>query len=95
MLTRSSSGSTFGTASGPIRDDWNNGNYGEAVGRVGAVVIEAVVGSKGLSKLGAPLTMSLDQQTMSPEQQTMSLDSYWATPMISQQSRGTSARLTP
>lgn len=35
----------------PIEDDWNNGNYGEAIGRGAASVAEVVAGAKGLSKL--------------------------------------------
>jgi hypothetical protein len=31
----------------PIAADWNDGNYGRAAGRVGAMVAEAVLGSKG------------------------------------------------
>lgn len=34
----------------PIADDWNNGNYGEAVGRGLAEVVLAVVGTKGADK---------------------------------------------
>lgn len=36
----------------PIREDWNNGNYGEAIGRGIAEVALAVVGTKGVDKAG-------------------------------------------
>jgi Flp pilus assembly pilin Flp len=36
----------------PIAEDWNNGNYGEAVGRGVVEVLGAVFGGKGLNKLG-------------------------------------------
>jgi RHS repeat-associated protein len=35
----------------PIKDDWNNGDYGEAVGRGFASLAEVVAGAKGLGKL--------------------------------------------
>jgi hypothetical protein len=34
----------------PIIDDWNNGNYGEAIGRGTTEVLLAVVGTKGIDK---------------------------------------------
>jgi hypothetical protein len=34
----------------PIVDDWNNGNYGEAIGRGTTEVLLAIVGTKGLDK---------------------------------------------
>lgn len=34
----------------PIRDDWNNGHYGEAIGRGLAEVVLVVVGTKGVDK---------------------------------------------
>lgn len=34
----------------PIKDDWNNGNYGEAIGRGLATVVDTVAGAKGASK---------------------------------------------
>lgn len=36
----------------PIVDDWNNGNYGEAIGRGIFSIAEVVFGGKGLTKLG-------------------------------------------
>jgi len=36
----------------PIVDDWNNGNYGEAVGRGFTELALVVVGTKGVDKLG-------------------------------------------
>jgi len=35
----------------PIADDWNNGNYGEAIGRAVFSVAELVFGGKGLTKI--------------------------------------------
>ncbi|MGH9381306.1 MAG: hypothetical protein ACRD2Z_11925 [Thermoanaerobaculia bacterium] len=35
----------------PIRDDWNNGNYGEAIGRGAIEVLGVVFGTKGVDKL--------------------------------------------
>ena len=35
----------------PIRDDWNQGNYGEAIGRGAFMILETVAGTKGASKL--------------------------------------------
>lgn len=34
----------------PIVEDWNNGNYGEAIGRGAAELVLAVVGTKGIDK---------------------------------------------
>src|SRR5690606_36192063 len=34
----------------PIRDDWNNGNYGEAIGRGLAEAVLVVAGTKGVDK---------------------------------------------
>lgn len=34
----------------PIRDDWNNGNYGEAIGRGLTEAVLVVVGTKGVDK---------------------------------------------
>jgi hypothetical protein len=42
----------------PIRDDWNNGNYGEAVGRGVAELLLAVVGTKGVDKAGKAARVS-------------------------------------
>lgn len=36
----------------PIRDDWNNGNYGEAIGRGVTELLLTVVGTKGADKAG-------------------------------------------
>lgn len=36
----------------PIVDDWNNGNYGEAIGRGAIEVLGVVVGTKGVDKVG-------------------------------------------
>ncbi|NGY66253.1 hypothetical protein G7043_45945 [Lentzea sp. NEAU-D13] len=35
----------------PIVDDWNQGNYGEAIGRGAFSIIEVIAGGKGISKL--------------------------------------------
>lgn len=36
----------------PIIDDWNNGNYGEAIGRGAVEVLGVVLGTKGVDKVG-------------------------------------------
>lgn len=36
----------------PIVEDWQNGNPGEAIGRGGWTIFEAVFGAKGLTKIG-------------------------------------------
>lgn len=46
----------------PIVDDWNNGNYGEAVGRGATELLLAVVGTKGIDKAakGARVANAVD-----------------------------------
>ncbi|GIH11638.1 hypothetical protein Rhe02_97050 [Rhizocola hellebori] len=36
----------------PITNDWSNGNYGSASGRAGTEALMAVIGPKGLNRLG-------------------------------------------
>ena len=45
----------------PIVDDWNSGNYGEAIGRGIFAIAELALGTKGATKLGSlPIPISVE-----------------------------------